>query len=483
MNRKNFWFGLVAALAFGMVGCGEDDNGSGGSGGTGGTGGTPTNMAMVRVAHLAPEVPGADTAVDILVNGAPSGITLEFGEASGFVELEPGDYTFGIAAAGTTTSVLDVGPVTLAAGDILNAIAYRDEASEADVPVNVFAIPGATDAPAGSGTVYVAHGADDAALDPVDLIDTVPGACPPPILDDFPFGDVEGPLAIPATTLNIGFSVDDACGIAAGPLAAPVTADAVTILVAVDTDIGDGLAPSVYALLEGTEGDVPTLAAPKTASVRVAHLAPEIPTMGDTAVDILINGNTAIPGLEFAQSTPFIDLPVGDYTFGIAPGGSTDAVFEFDTTLTDGQIATVIAYRSIAAGTADPVGVLVFDGSTENLPQGSGRVLVGHGADDSLLDPVDVINVAACPEPIADDLAFGATAGPLDLAAGNVDIAFSLDDNCGVAAGPLRAGVTADVVTVLVAVDADVNDNSPAPAVYALVGEASGSIPTLSPSP
>ena len=127
--------------------------------------------------------------------------------------------------------------------------------------------------------------------------------------------------------------------------------------------------------------------------------------------------------------------------------------------------------------------MLVLDGRTENLPQGSGRVLVGHGADDSLLDPVDVINVAACPEPIADDLAFGATAGPLDLAVGNVDIAFSLDDNCGVAAGPLRAGVTADVVTVLVAVDADVNDNSPAPAVYALVGEASGSIPTLSPSP
>jgi hypothetical protein len=480
MNKMTFTFSVVTALALGVVGCGD----SSGNNGTGGTGGTPTNMAMVRAAHLAPAVPSAeDTAVDILVNGQPSGITLEFGESSGFVELPPGDYIFGIAAAGTTNSVLDIGPVTLLAGDILNAIAFRDEMSEAAVPVNAFGIPGGTNAPAGSGTVYVAHGADDAALDPVDLIDTVPGACPPPILDDFAFGEVTDPLPIPATTLNIGFSVDDACGIAAGPLAAPVTADAVTILVAVDTDISDGLAPAVYALLEGTEGEVPTLAAPKTASIRVAHLAPEVPMMGDTAVDILINDNTAIPDLEFAQATPFIDLPVGDYTFGIAPAGTTEAVFEFDATLIDGQIATVVAYRSVAAGTEDPVGVLLFDGSTENLVGGSGRVLVGHGADDSLLDPVDVINVDDCPPPIADDFVFGTTAGPLDLAAGNVDIAFSLDDNCGIAAGPLRAGVTADVVTILVAVDNDVDDNSLTPAVYALVGDASGSIPTLSPSP
>ena len=154
MNKTTFTVSVIAALALGVVGCGDDSGTTGGTAGTGGTGGTPTNMAMVRAAHLAPGVPSADdTAVDILVNGMPSGITLEFGESSGFAELPPGDYTFGIAAAGSTDSVLDIGPVTLLAGDILNAIAYRDETSTAAVPVSAFAINGVNDAPAGQGTL------------------------------------------------------------------------------------------------------------------------------------------------------------------------------------------------------------------------------------------------------------------------------------------------------------------------------------------
>ena len=479
MNKTNFAFSIISALALGVVGCGDSSS----NGGTGGTGGTPTNMAMVRAAHLAPGVPSADdTAVDILVNGAPSGITLEFGESSGFVELPPGDYTFGIAAAGSTDSVLDIGPVTLLAGDILNAIAYRDEASDAPVPVSAFAIPGVNTAPAGEGTLYVAHGADDAALDPVDLIDTVPGACPPPILDDFAFGEVTDPLPIPATTLNIGFSVDDACGIAAGPLAAPVTADAVTILVAVDTDIGEGLAPAVYALLEGTEGEIPTLAAPETAQVRIAHLAPEIPTAGNTNVDILVNGNTAIADIEFREATGFIELPVGDYTFGIAVAGDDSPVFEFPATLEPNAILTVGAYRTVASGADDPVDVLVFDGSTDGLPMGSGRVIVGHGADDSVLDPVNVLNTGDCPPPLLPNFEFGAVSDSLDLDIAGVNIAFNLPSSpeCQIDAGPLAAPITDDVVTLLVAVDNDVNDGSLAPAVYAIIGDFAGNdIPAL----
>ena len=482
MNKTNFAFSIVAALALGVVGCGDSSS----NGGTGGTGGTPTNMAMVRVAHLAPGVPSADdTAVDILVNGESSSITLEFGESSGFVELPPGDYTFGIAAAGSTDSVLDVGPVTLLAGDILNAIAYRDEASDAAVPVSVFAIPGVNVAPAGQGTLYVAHGADNAALDPVDLIDVLPAACPPPILDDLEFGAVEGPLELQAGTLNIGFSLDSTpeCQLDAGPLAAPVTANVVTIAVAVDTDPSEALELAVYALLPTTKGEIPTLAAPETAQVRIAHLAPEVPSPADTNVDILVNGNTAITNIEFREATGFIELPVGDYTFGIAAAGSDTPVFEFPATLEAGAILTVVAYRTVvASGGADLVDVLVFDGSTDGLPMGSGRVLVGHGADDSLLDPVNVLNTGECPPPFLSDFMFGSVSDPEDLAVAGVNIAFNLTTSpeCQVDAGPLAAPVTDDVVSILVAVDNDVNDVSLAPAVYAIIGDFSGNdIPAL----
>jgi len=481
MNKTIFLISFVAALALGVVGCGDSD----GNDGAGGTGGTPTTMAMVRAAHLAPGVPSAeDSAVDILVNGEPSGITLEFGQSSGFVELPPGEYTFGIAAAGSTDSVLDIGPVTLAAGDVLNAIAYRDDASTAPVPLSVFAIPGVNSAPAGQGTLYVAHGADDPLLNPADVINALPGACPEPILNDFAFGTVTDALALPAGTLNIGFSLDSTpeCQLDAGPLAAPVTADVVTILVAVDTDTSTALAPAVYALLPSTEGEIPTLAAPKMAQVRIAHLAPEVPTAGDTNVDILVNGNTAITNLAFREATGFVELPVGDYTFGIAAAGSSDPVFEFPASLEADAILTVVAYRTVASGADDPVGVLVFDGSTDGLAVGSGRVIVGHGADDSLLNPVNVLNTGACPPPLLPNFAFGAVSPAVDLDTDSVNIAFNLPSSpeCQVDAGPLNAPITSDVVSILVAVDNDVTDNSLAPAVYAIIGDFAGNnIPAL----
>ncbi|HET6416020.1 MAG TPA: DUF4397 domain-containing protein, partial [Polyangiales bacterium] len=208
---------------------------------------------------------------------------------------------------------------------------------------------------------------------------------------------------------------------------------------------------------------------------------------GDTNVDILVDGVTAIEDLEFAEATGFIELPAGNYDFGIAPAGSTDSVFEFPATLVDGAVLTVVAYRTVASGDDAPVNVLVFDGSTAELPPGQGRVLVGHGADDTLLDPVDVIVPAACPPPLLNDFMFGAVEGPLDLDAGTVGIAFSLasDENeCQVDVGPLDAPVTADVVTLLIAVDNDTTDESVAPAVYALIDDFSGmGIPTLEASP
>ena len=494
-NTKKIVLGLVAALAVAVAGC-ASDGGSGGSGGSagtagagGGTGGAGgmSDMAMVRVAHLAPDIPSAEnTAVDILVNGETAITDLTFPTNSGFAMLPPGEYTFGVAAAGSTDPVLEVGPVTLEAGDILNAIAYRDEDSTAPVPVSVFAIPGGDDSPDGEGTVWVAHGAEADVLDPVNVIDVVPGACPPALIPDFEFGTTVGPLAFPATTLNIAFNLDGSpeCQVDAGPLSGAVAPDQTTILVAVDRDTGDPIDPVVYVMNDETAaGPLGSLEPTETAQVRIAHLAPEVPSAEDTAVDILINGNPAITGLEFGNATGFVDLPVGEYTFGIAVAGETEPVFEVTTEILVGSQTTFVAYRTVDGDFDSPVAVMPFDGDAEGINEGLGRVLVGHGADDALLKPVDVITPGACPPPTIEDFAFGAVAGPLDLPATTIPIAFSLTstDECSVDAGPLDAPVTEGIVTLLVAVDNDTSEGL-SPAVYALIGDASGEIPTLSPS-
>ena len=397
--------------------------GAAGTGGKTGTGGMP-ETAMVRAAHLAPEV----GTVDVLVNGDSAGIALAFGQASAFAEVPLGvPITFQVVATGTTDPVLlEIGPETFQAGDMLNAIVYGDGSAENGVAA--FAISGVNEALAGSGTVIVAHGE---ALDRVNIISTVPGACPPPVIEDLAFG-ATSELILPETTLSIALNLASSpeCGDDFEPLGAPVTPDVVTILVAVL----DGDSVAVYALVPDTEGDIPTLGPAEFADLRMAHLAPDIPAMGDTAVDFLVDGNVVFSGLVFAESSPFSSFPIGTYTFGIAVAGEETPVVEFPATLEADQDLTVVAY---ATGEDPPVGLLAFDVSLADLPvgegrvlvghgAGEGRVLVGHGANDPTLATVNVLNTASCPPQLISGLTFGSVAGSLDLLAADYEIAFNL---------------------------------------------------------
>ncbi|MGB5283385.1 MAG: DUF4397 domain-containing protein [Polyangiales bacterium] len=485
MNRKNIWVGFAAAIAFGLVGCGDDTGSPGGTAGSGGSGGSGSEMAMIRVAHLAPEIPSAEnTGVDILVDGEASGIEdLQFGNSTEYVELPAGDYTFGIAPTGSTDSVLDV-PATLTAGGIFTVVAYRYAA--AAVPVNVLLFDDSPDGLAtGSGRILVGHGADDSLLNPVTVVNTDTES---PIVEDFVFGTIAGPLDLAAGSVNIGFDLTGDGVSETPPLQAPITADVVTTLVAVDTDTEDvSLAPAVYALVPTTSGAIPTLGAPPApARIRVAHLAPEVPSAADTAVAILVNGEASgIDNLEFGNVTDYVELPAGEYDFGIAPAGTTDSVFDVENVVLEaGGTYTVAAYRDSAAMV--PVNVLLFDENADGLASGEGRVLVGHGADATAVDPVDIVTDGDAV--VVDELAFGTVAGPLDLMAGAVNIGFDVDTaaagggtdaNDVLDVGPLEAPVTADVVTLLIAVDTDTGV-ALAPAIYALLPSSSGSISTLS---
>jgi hypothetical protein len=242
------------------VTCVEGDGGTGGTGGAGGaggeggTGGAPTGTATVTAAHFAPEVPSAeDTAVAIYVNGEEVTAlgTIQYGQTTGRVELPaPGTYDIGIGLAGGDGPLLELSGVELNDGDDIAAAAYR---TNEELPVALFAYNLSTDGlEAGSGRVFVSHGANDAALDPVDIIVTDEGACPPPLLDDLAFGETraEGGIDLAATTYNLGFDLSPGDCAAEVPFGAPVTEGVTTVLVAVDEDTGEGLAPQVWALVD-----------------------------------------------------------------------------------------------------------------------------------------------------------------------------------------------------------------------------------------
>lgn len=102
--------GLAASIEL------EDDNAAPGAG-----------NVKVRAIHGAPSAPAVDiyvTAPGADLGGETPALTgVEFGDVADYLEAPAGDYQVRVTLAGTTTVVIDSGPITLAAGQIRTAIA------------------------------------------------------------------------------------------------------------------------------------------------------------------------------------------------------------------------------------------------------------------------------------------------------------------------------------------------------------------------
>lgn len=265
-NRKNFWLGIVAAVALAAAGCGDDGNaagsggtpGTGGSAGDGGSGGMASEGAMVTAVHLAPEVPTADsTSVAIFVDGANSGVTISYGESTGRIPLAAGTYDIGLGLPDGDMPLLELNDVELSDGDDLTVVAYRTNDA---LPVDVFVFSNSTEGlVAETGRVFVGHGANDPALNPVNITTSneAGDADCATLIPDFEFGTTfpeDGVADLAAGTVNIGFDVSgvvDTCP-QVGPVPVPVTADVVSILVAVDENTSNEegeLAPELWAII------------------------------------------------------------------------------------------------------------------------------------------------------------------------------------------------------------------------------------------
>ena len=271
-KNKTFWVGIVAAAALALTGCGDDATGTGGtagSGGTagdGGTGGDGPGTGSVTAVHLAPEVPAAGmTDVTIYVNGEATELVIAYGESTGRVDLLAGEeYAIGLGTADDELLTLD--PFTMPEGADLVAVAYRTNEA---LPVAVWVFDNSVgDVPADNGRVIVAHGANDTALNPVNIsLGSEDTECSTLIPDlafasSFPAAD-EPNFYLPADSYPIGFDVaDDECP-EVGPVDVPVTPDVTSIVVAVDENTVDGeLAPQLWAIVDASADPIPLIVAP-----------------------------------------------------------------------------------------------------------------------------------------------------------------------------------------------------------------------------
>ncbi len=180
--------------------------------------------------------------------------------------------------------------------------------------------------------------------------------------------------------------------------------------------INDVLLPGfvVDMLQQGADEEVS-----QYANVRVAHFSPDTP-----AVDIYVNGEVAIAGLEFPTITDWVTLEPGDYEIAVAPAGTSleeAAIGPATLTFEGDTFTTVAAVGSLENGTLAPA---VISEDLSGLAEGSARVTVFHAIEDA-----PAVDVLAGGAPIVSQLAYPGTLGSndglftLDVPAGSYDLA------------------------------------------------------------
>ena len=142
----------------------------------------------------------------------------------------------------------------------------------------------------------------------------------------------------------------------------------------------------------GDDGD-PIEPEPGNALIRVIHGAPDA---GE--VDIYVEGSDepAIAGLEYGETSAWLEVPEGEYNFLVRPAGASPLdtpVYETgDLTLSDGAVVS-----ALAAGLLDTMGnngfrVIPLIGGFEEAGPGQARVRIVHAGSDAPAVDLDVGN-------------------------------------------------------------------------------------------
>jgi hypothetical protein len=389
--------------------------------------------AKLQVIHNAADPDAAS--VDVYVNGALAIPGFDFRDATPFIELPAGTpIEVEITPAGSSTVVYSLNLDSLAQNTNYIAIA-----NGVLTPANFTANPDAVSIGfdlyiSGSGRLIgqngssdvdllVFHGATDAPT--VDVVARGVG----PLIDDLSYTDFQGYANVPAGTYILDVYNSDQTVLVASYLAdlSGLGGGAATVFASGFLDDSQGPAFGLYVALGGATTVSQTLQLPlyaPTAKLQVIHNAADPDA---ASVDVYVNGNLAIPGFDFRDATPFIELPAGTpIEVEITPAGNSTVVYS----LSLDSLAQNTNYIAIANGvltpanfTANPDAVSIgFDLYISGQGRLTGQngssdvdLLVFHGATDA--PTVDV--VARGVGPLIDDLSYTDFQGYANVPAGN----------------------------------------------------------------
>jgi hypothetical protein len=165
------------------------------------------------------------------------------------------------------------------------------------------------------------------------------------------------------------------------------------------------------------------------ARVAVAHFAPFADTLDGTAVNVLVNGDTFLEGVEFGDFTPeYTSLPAGTYTVDIVPVGATDPALTGDFTLEDDMSYTLYAQGN---GVTQDLELQALVDNADMPTEGNLNLRIVHAAPFAADLAATEVSIRTAGGDVVNGLVgvpYGANSGFFQLPAGTYDLKVASND-------------------------------------------------------
>ena len=164
------------------------------------------------------------------------------------------------------------------------------------------------------------------------------------------------------------------------------------------------------------------------ARVAVAHFAPFAESLDGTAVNILVNGATALENVRFKDFTDYLEFDAGTYTIDIVPVGATDPAISGEFTLADGNDYSLFA---VGNGVAQDLELWALLDNVAAPMAGNLNIRIVHAAPFAADLAATEVSIRSDGGDLVNGLTgvpYGVDSGFFEIPAGNYDLKVASND-------------------------------------------------------